>query len=283
MPSDLVCKVVPQREYESSVDSVRFIEGPTLPTWAQFARDFLELNGIVKIPLLYTRAVSDQALRSVAIRTFCFPSVLFRLPERTDRAFGVEKKQVSLRHTAYISPVPQPAALVVALGCPDIAFVDPPDMVDPPVALHLRRIEKPSPIFHDVSIRLLSSSGQVVLPQGHFQSFCLPTVVAHVAKPQVVWNGPVDHEDGLPRHARAPRSQRSPIIRLNRSLRDGTNLLDDLPLVKHSLPNEVSNVQIVQSINREESNDGTHETKSALIRRRRMGPEPGEGVPRTLD
>ena len=50
MPSDLVCKVVPQREYESSVDSVRSIEVPTLPTWTQFARDFLELNGIVKIP-----------------------------------------------------------------------------------------------------------------------------------------------------------------------------------------------------------------------------------------
>ena len=34
---------------------------------------------------------------------------------------------------------------------------------------------------------------------------------------------------------------------------------------------------------REESNDGTHETKSALLRRRRMGPESGEGVPRSED
>ena len=30
--------------------------------------------------------------------------------------------------------------------------------------------------------------------------------------------------------------------------------------------------------NREESNDGTHETKPVLLRRRRMGPQPGEGV-----
>ena len=29
----------------------------------------------------------------------------------------------------------------------------------------------------------------------------------------------------------------------------------------------------------EVSNDGTHETKSALLRRRGMGPQPGEGVP----
>ena len=34
---------------------------------------------------------------------------------------------------------------------------------------------------------------------------------------------------------------------------------------------------------REESNDGTHETKSALVQRRRMGPEPGEGVHRSQD
>ena len=155
MPSDSVCEVAPQREHESSVDSVRSIEGPTPSTCPQFARDFLELNGIAKIPSSQTRAIAAQALRSVAIRTFCFPSVLRCLPERTDRAFGVEKKHVSLRHTAYISPVPQPAAEAVALGCPDIALVDPPDMVDPPVALRLRRIEKPSPILHDVSIRLL--------------------------------------------------------------------------------------------------------------------------------
>ena len=30
---------------------------------------------------------------------------------------------------------------------------------------------------------------------------------------------------------------------------------------------------------REESNDGTHETKPAELRRRRMGPQPGQGVP----
>jgi len=42
---------------------------------------------------------------------------------------------------------------------------------------------------------------------------------------------------------------------------------------------DTSFAQIVQSIEREESNDGTHEKKPALIRRRRMGPEPGEGVP----
>ena len=33
----------------------------------------------------------------------------------------------------------------------------------------------------------------------------------------------------------------------------------------------------MQAIDREESNDGTHETKSAVLRRWRMGPEPGEG------
>ena len=37
------------------------------------------------------------------------------------------------------------------------------------------------------------------------------------------------------------------------------------------------------SPSREESNDGTHETKSALLRRRRMGPEPGPGVSRSQD
>ena len=39
-------------------------------------------------------------------------------------------------------------------------------------------------------------------------------------------------------------------------------------LVKTPLPGELSSAQVVQSINREESNDGTHETKSALLRRR---------------
>ena len=34
------------------------------------------------------------------------------------------------------------------------------------------------------------------------------------------------------------------------------------------------------SPSREESNDGTHETKPALLRRWRMGPEPGQGVSR---
>ena len=38
--------------------------------------------------------------------------------------------------------------------------------------------------------------------------------------------------------------------------------------------------RIVQSINRKESNDGTHETKSALVRRWRVGPEQGEDLPR---
>ena len=42
---------------------------------------------------------------------------------------------------------------------------------------------------------------------------------------------------------------------------------------------DTSSAQIVQSIEREESNDGTHETKSALLRRRRMGPEPGQDFP----
>ena len=37
---------------------------------------------------------------------------------------------------------------------------------------------------------------------------------------------------------------------------------------------DVSVAQIVQSINREESNNGTHETKSALLRRRRMDSPP---------
>ena len=37
------------------------------------------------------------------------------------------------------------------------------------------------------------------------------------------------------------------------------------------------------SPSREESNDGTHETKSALLRRRRMGPEPGPGVSGSQD
>ena len=46
---------------------------------------------------------------------------------------------------------------------------------------------------------------------------------------------------------------------------------------------ELSFAQIVQSINREESNDGTHETKSALVRRWRMGPEPGEDLSRSQD
>ncbi len=46
---------------------------------------------------------------------------------------------------------------------------------------------------------------------------------------------------------------------------------------------ELSFAQIVQSINREESNDGTHETKAALLRRRRVGPEPGEDLPRPQD
>ena len=34
---------------------------------------------------------------------------------------------------------------------------------------------------------------------------------------------------------------------------------------------------------REESNDGTHETKPAQLRRRRMGPEPGTGLSRSQD
>ena len=37
------------------------------------------------------------------------------------------------------------------------------------------------------------------------------------------------------------------------------------------------------SPSREESNDGTHETKSAWIQRRRMGPEPGEDLSRPKD
>ena len=44
---------------------------------------------------------------------------------------------------------------------------------------------------------------------------------------------------------------------------------DKTALVKTLLPGEVSGAQIVQSIeSREVSNDGTHETKSALLRRR---------------
>ena len=39
-------------------------------------------------------------------------------------------------------------------------------------------------------------------------------------------------------------------------------------LAGESRPHDVSNVQIVQSINREESNDGTHETKPPELRRR---------------
>ncbi len=60
-----------------------------------------------------------------------------------------------------------------------------------------------------------------------------------------------------------------------RQSRAGPPAMDDGPALR-----EVSNAQIVQSINREESNDGTHETKPALLWCRRVGPEPGPGVPR---
>ena len=42
---------------------------------------------------------------------------------------------------------------------------------------------------------------------------------------------------------------------------------------------KVSGAQIVQSIIEEESNDGTHETKSAQLRCRRMGPERAGPLP----
>jgi len=50
------------------------------------------------------------------------------------------------------------------------------------------------------------------------------------------------------------------------------------PLAETGYLREVPFAQIVQSIFEEESNDGTHETKSALLRCRRVGPEPGPGV-----
>ena len=40
----------------------------------------------------------------------------------------------------------------------------------------------------------------------------------------------------------------------------GAGLVGQAALVKTPLPGEVSGAQIVQSVNREESNDGTHET-----------------------
>ena len=95
-PSDLVCQVVPQRKYESSIDAMHSVERPALPTWTQFTRDFHEPNGLVKTPQLHVRAVSDHPLRMMALWTLCLPTVLFRLPERTDRALGVVKKHVSL-------------------------------------------------------------------------------------------------------------------------------------------------------------------------------------------
>ena len=59
-----------------------------------------------------------------------------------------------------------------------------------------------------------------------------------------------ESNDALPKLSCAPLSQRPPIMRLNRFLRDGPDLLDGppLPLVKHPLLDDISFAQIVQSI-----------------------------------
>ena len=72
----------------------------------------------------------------------------------------------------------------------------------------------------------------------------------------------------LPRRSCAPGSFRSPIMLLNRSDRDEPDLLDDLPLppVKHP-PHRRTFLRADRAVHHpEESNDGTHETKPALVR-----------------
>ena len=54
--------------------------------------------------------------------------------------------------------------------------------------------------------------------------------------------------NGFPKPWYAPPSQRPPIMRLNRFLRDGPDRSDDLPLAKHPFLGDISFAQIVQSI-----------------------------------
>ncbi len=54
--------------------------------------------------------------------------------------------------------------------------------------------------------------------------------------------------NGFPKPWCAPLSQRTPIMRLNRSHRNEPNELDDPPLVKHPVLGDISFAQIVQSI-----------------------------------
>ena len=93
-----------------------------------------------------------------------------------------------------------------------------------------------------------------------------------------------DHLGRLVRDGKIPNAGRPGAPRIVRSHLPRKTQAPATPrLVEKHRRGEVSNAQIVQSIIEEESNDGTHETYPAQLRRRRMGPEPGTGLSRSQD